>query len=447
MKRVRRGMIVLCVLAAMLCLAALPVQAKTIRTAKKSSLTDVRKAPEKKGKWIRKDVGVFFWDNEKGLLKSRWIRVKGSVYYLDLYGRRVSGWLEYRGDLYYMKKNGQMQIGWLRTKNKAFYLKAAGKMATGKKTIDGATYYFDKQSGEMQTGWIRIGKYDHYFAPGTGKMKKSCWVQTDKKYYYVDANGRKQPAGWLTVGKKKYYLDESGARVTGKQYIGDKGYFFKANGEYDPSVKVPLEVDPNKKMVALTFDDGPGIYTDRLLNCLQANGAKATFFLVGSSVPRYKNTVKRMATMGCELGNHSYSHPAFTTLSAASRASQVSMTNKNIYDAAGKYPTLFRLPYGDGHSNSSVLNALGLPSIYWSVDTRDWANTGNPQHTINAVLNSVKNGDIILMHDIHRSTVTAAETIIPELKRRGYQMVTVSQLAKYKGKTTLQTGKTYYNFW
>ena len=199
-------------------------------------------------------------------------------------------------------------------------------------------------------------------------------------------------------------------------------------------------------MVALTFDDGPGAYTMRLLNCLQANNAKATFFMVGSSVPNYKSAVKKMASIGCELGNHSYSHSRMPAVSAADRSSEVARTNANIESAAGAQATVFRLPYGDGASNSAVLADIGLPSIYWSLDTRDWANTGNPQHTINTVLNTVRNGDIILMHDIHKSTVDAAETIIPALQKRGYQLVTVSQLAKYKGKTALQNGKTYYNF-
>ena len=121
-------------------------------------------------------------------------------------------------------------------------------------------------------------------------------------------------------------------------------------------------------------------------------------------------------------------------------------TSQKIKAACGKAPTVARLPYGAGNNNSSVLNALGLPSIYWSIDTRDWANTGNPQHTVNEVLNNVRDGDIILMHDIHQSSVQAAETIIPALKKKGYQLVTVSELAKYKGKTSLRTGKTYYNF-
>lgn len=199
-------------------------------------------------------------------------------------------------------------------------------------------------------------------------------------------------------------------------------------------------------MVALTFDDGPGAYTDRLLNCLEKNKGKATFFMVGSSVSRYKSTVKRMADMGCELGNHSYSHPAFTTLSVSSMKDQVNSTNKVIKEAAGKKPTVFRLPYGDGFNNATVLSTLGLPSIYWSIDTMDWANTGNSSHTVNAVLNNVRNGDIILMHDIHYATVQACEKIIPALKQRGYQLVTVSQLAKYKGKTTMKKGRTYMRF-
>ncbi|MDO5338450.1 MAG: polysaccharide deacetylase family protein [Eubacteriales bacterium] len=168
--------------------------------------------------------------------------------------------------------------------------------------------------------------------------------------------------------------------------------------------------------------------------------------MVGTYVPIYSNTVKRMANLGCELGNHSYSHPAFTTLSYSSMQYQVTTTNNLIYDACGKYPTVFRLPYGDGYNNSTVLSALGLPSIFWTVDSTDWINTNNSQPVINAVLNNVRNGDIVTMHDSHYSTVVAAETIIPILKQRGYQLVTVSELAKYKGRTTLQSGRTYFSF-
>lgn len=448
MKQIQKLAAMLTVLAAITCCIVFPAQARTVTQATlDKKLADVRRAEEPEGKWAIREKGVRFLDGDtKEPIRDQWIRWDGEVYYLNKSGYRTSGWVQYGENLYYMKPGGRMATGWLKTKTKTFYLKPNGRMARGLTEIEGSAYYFDRQTGLMQTGWVKIGKETYYFGHG-GRMKSSCWVRDHKKYYYIQENGRKASPGWLILKKKRYYLDSEGARVTGILYLDNKGYYFRKNGIYDPKVKVKPEIDVNQKMVALTFDDGPGPYTDRLLNCLQANGAKATFFMVGSRVPSYRNTVKRMVSMKCELGNHSYSHPAFTTLSAASRASEVSRTKSNIYAAAGQYPTVFRLPYGDGYANSSVLSSLGLPSIYWSIDTRDWANTGNPQHTVDAVLGSVRNGSIILMHDIHYSTIVAAERIIPELKRRGYQMVTVSQLAKYKGKTTLRPGRTYFNFY
>lgn len=445
-KTLKKVFMSLCMIMLVITAMEAPAQAKTTQAAT-TSLVDVRKAVKPKGKWVKKSGGYKFRLSSSGkAVRSKWISVDDKIYYVNKSGYRVSGWVKYRGKLYYMNKNGVMQTGWLTVSGKKYYMKPNGVALKKLQKIGDAQYYFSPSDASMKKGWVTIGKSKYYFSKTDGRMRTATWVKSSGKYYYVGKDGKLQKSCWLVLGKNKYYVDADGVRVTGTQYIGNKGYYFKSNGVYDPSVKVTMEVNPNKKMVALTFDDGPGPYTTRLLNCLQKNGAKATFFMVGSSVPNYKSAVKKMVSMGCELGNHSYSHPAFTSLSYSSRRSQVTQTNNNIYKACGKYPTVFRLPYGDGHNNSSVLSSLGLPSIYWSLDTRDWANTGNPQHTVNAVLNSVKNGDIVLMHDIHRSTVEAAETIIPALKKRGFQMVTVSQLAKYKGKTTLKSGKTYYNF-
>lgn len=446
MKSWKRISFSLCALMLMLMTMVVPAQAKTTNVVT-TSLVDVRKAVKPKGKWVKKAKGYVFCLSGSGkAVKNKWISVNGKVYYVNKNGYRVTGWIKYRGKFYYMEKSGVMHTGWLTLSGKKYYMKSNGVAVKKLRRIGDATYYFNPSDAPMKKGWVTIGKDKYYFSKIDGRMRTSTWVPGGGKYRWVAEDGKLKTSCWIINGKNKYYVNSDGVRVTGTQYIGNKGYYFKSNGVYDPSVKVKMEVNPNKKMVALTFDDGPGPYTTRLLNCLQKNGAKATFFMVGSSVPNYKSAVKKMASMGCELGNHSYSHPALTTLSYSRRRSQVTKTNNNIYKACGKYPTVFRLPYGDGHNNSAVLSSLGLPSIYWSIDTRDWANTGNPQHTINAVLNNVKNGDIVLMHDIHRSTVQAAETIIPALKKRGFQMVTVSQLAKYKGKTTLRSGKTYYNF-
>lgn len=442
MRKMRKLLLMLVLVLTAVCMPAARAEAKTTN-AKSYSLKDVSKAREVSGRWVTKSAGVKFKKDDGTYVKGKWIRVEDKIFYLDKKGYRVKGWVKYRNNMYYLNKSGEMRTGWLHNK---YYLKDNGVRAAGICKIEDDKYFFDKKTGKMKTGWVTSGKYRYYFAKDSGRMVKADWIKSGKKYYYLGKNGKMKKSCWLTLGTDKYYLDSSGARVTGTYFIDGKGYYFKKNGVYDPTVKVKAEVDPTKPMVALTFDDGPGAYTNRLLNCLKNNNAKATFFMVGSNVSSYKSTVKRMADMGCELGNHSYSHPAFTSLSVSSMKYQVNTTNQRIKDASGKMPTVFRLPYGDGYNNGTVLGTLGLPSIYWSIDTRDWANTGNPQHTVNEVLNNVRNGDIVLMHDIHLSTVQAAETIIPALKKRGYQLVTVSQLAQYKGKTNLRRGMTYFNF-
>lgn len=425
----------------------LPVSARAqVRFLPKTSLVNVTEAKTIEGKWVKKGKHVRFYKTNGAYVKGNWLESEGNIFYADVNGDRVKGWVQYRGKLYFLGDRGILQTGWMKKDGKRYFLQEDGAAATGFLTMGKSSYYFNKSTAAAMSGWMRIGKYDYFFSYKTCRMMKKSWIETNGKYYYVNKDGRKRGQGWLKRGDKQYYLDASGARVTGRLTINGKGCYFDKNGVYDPSVKVEAEPDPSRPMVALTFDDGPGQYTGRLLDCLKKNDAKATFFMVGSMVPYYKSTVRRMADMGCELGNHSYDHTSLTSLSDAGISSQISRTSANIRSAAGRGPTLARLPYGNGHSDSRVLNALGLPSIYWSIDTMDWANTGDPSHTVNAVLNYVRDGDIVLMHDIHYSTVVAAERIIPELKRRGYQLVTVSQLAKYKGKTSLSCGRTYYHF-
>lgn len=424
--------------------AALPVRAKG--TKAQNNLQNVTLAPAAEGQWVKKGSSFRFRGQDGTYRKNEWISTAEGIFYLDKKGRRQKGWLKYGGSTYFLKKKTGAVRGWLEKGGKLYYFGEDAAMMTGLETVDGAQYYFSEKTGEAETGWVTVGRHQYYFDRQTHQMKKNCWVKSEKKHYYLNKKGRKKKSGWLKVGEKTYYLDDTGARVTGERYIDGKRCYFKKNGVYDPDADLGPEIDPSQPMVALTFDDGPGPHTERLLDCLEKNGAKATFFMVGTSVPKYSSTVKRMAEMGCELGSHSYSHPRLTLLSDGQIRQEASKTAGAIKKASGQEPTVFRLPYGEGASDGRVLKAIGLPSVYWSVDPRDWANTGNPQHTVSEVLNTVKNGDIVLMHDIHSSSVTAAETIIPALLRRGYQLVTVSQLANYKGKTTLKTGNTYRSF-
>ncbi|MDO5338451.1 MAG: hypothetical protein Q4E89_13620, partial [Eubacteriales bacterium] len=122
---------------------------------------------------------------------------------------------------------------------------------------------------KMKTScWIQTGKYK-YYVNHIGRLQTSRWIQTRNKYYYVNKNGRMLTSCWLTLNGKKYYLSSSGARVSGEQYINGRSYYFNANGVYNPDIRVLQPVDPNKPMVALTFDDGPSAYTNRLLTCLE----------------------------------------------------------------------------------------------------------------------------------------------------------------------------------
>ena len=195
-------------------------------------------------------------------------------------------------------------------------------------------------------------------------------------------------------------------------------------------------------MVALTFDDGPGPYTDEIVDCLKENGARATFFVVGNRVNTYADELKYAYDNGNEIANHTYSHPTLTRLSVSSIKSEVSKTDAAIKKITGEGTALIRAP--GGATNSTVRNAIDKPFIYWSIDTLDWKHR-NSATTVSTVMNQVSDGAIVLMHDIHSPTKTAALELIPRLKAAGYQLVTVSELAMHRG-YKLQSGTTYYSF-
>jgi peptidoglycan-N-acetylglucosamine deacetylase len=212
-----------------------------------------------------------------------------------------------------------------------------------------------------------------------------------------------------------------------------------ADSEQSQTVRT---IDPNKPMVALTFDDGPyAPVGNRVMDCLNQYGGKATFFVVGNRAAAYKTELKRMAAEGFEIGNHTYDHKYLTKLNAAQIQYQIHQCNDAVQAVCGVRPTLVRLP--GGLKNSTVLANVHFPMIMWSIDTRDWK-TRNARKTVNAVVGKVHDGDIILMHEIYSQSGDAALEIIPKLTQAGYQLVTVSELAKYRG--GVASGGVYYRF-
>lgn len=188
----------------------------------------------------------------------------------------------------------------------------------------------------------------------------------------------------------------------------------------------------HKPMVALTFDDGPdGKQTEELLEVLKANGARATFFVVGKQVEKHPELLKKMVDYDCEIGNHTYSHANLNNLSEKALNKEIETTNKLIEQATDGYrASLMRPPFNN--CNNKVKDMLKQPIIQWSIDTLDWKHK-NISKTIEIVLDRVSDGSIVLMHDIHKSSVEAAKILIPKLIESGYDLVTVSEMAQIKG--------------
>ena len=217
----------------------------------------------------------------------------------------------------------------------------------------------------------------------------------------------------------------------------------------------------NKKKVAFTFDDGPHApaenldegyypYTTYILDKLESLGMRATFFVVGNRVEISYNraAIARGSKLGCEYGSHTYEHTSLDSLGSEAAIEESLTATENAITAAGvPKPTLFR-PVG-GAANEAQLAFLaskGYHSIYWNVDTRDW--DGHPKTSqkgteeyeacvngrVDLIMAQVKDGDIILMHDIYMSSVDIFLRAADRLVAEGYELVTVSELLSLKGK-------------
>lgn len=213
-----------------------------------------------------------------------------------------------------------------------------------------------------------------------------------------------------------------------------------AKAEPKPKPEPPPPPDCSRvKCVALTFDDGPAESTEELLGILAARRVRATFFLVGENVAKYPELVRREHAAGHELGDHSYTHADLGTASKKKVMEELTRTQDAIRQASGVTPVLLRPPYGSMSKRlTGITREMGLAQVLWTVDPLDWEHR-NTRYVEKRVLKAVKPGYVVLMHDIHPTTVKAVPTIIDRLAAEGYVFVTVSEL--YGGK--LVPGKEY----
>ncbi|WP_433595773.1 polysaccharide deacetylase family protein [Lysinibacillus xylanilyticus] len=190
--------------------------------------------------------------------------------------------------------------------------------------------------------------------------------------------------------------------------------------------------DPNKKRIALTFDDGPHPkVTEQILNTLDKYHAKATFFMLGSRVQYYPDIAKDVLARGHEIGNHSWNHPVLTKLSLESAVNQYTSTDAEIEKAINQKPTVFRPPYGA--TNDAINAQIPIPVVLWTIDTLDWKHR-NAQQLLPNVKNNLHNNAIVLMHDIHQSTADGLDAVLAYLQGQGYEFVTVSEILPYRQK-------------
>lgn len=181
----------------------------------------------------------------------------------------------------------------------------------------------------------------------------------------------------------------------------------------------------NQKTIALTFDDGPSIYTKKITDLLEQYGFNATFFMVGSKIDTYKEDVQYLHKKGNEIGNHTYTHIWSTKYKNEIVLKEIEKTNQKIYNVTKQKCKLFRPSYGA--INKQLKKVIKEEIIMWTLDSKDWKYK-NRKIISAKVLKNIKDKDIVLMHEPLKETYESLKIILPKLKKENYQIVTVSTL-------------------
>lgn len=245
---------------------------------------------------------------------------------------------------------------------------------------------------------------------------------------------------WVKKDGKSYYYGEDGKIVTGRFVIkkDKKIYYTDKNGA------LTRTVDGTKPMIAITYDDGPSQFSADFAKLFDDNNSAATFFEVGSrikEIPSLEKQEQAIADSNSELANHTYDHVNLTRVSTEKIKKELNKNNK-VFRKYGETadPILFRAP--EGAVNESVKKNCDAPVILWSVDTLDWKY--RKANHVYKVAKKAKDGDIILMHSLYESSLKASKRLVPELIEKGYQLVTVTDLAEFRG--GFKNGEKYFSF-
>ncbi len=322
-----------------------------------------------------------------------------------------------------------------------FYMEIKDKNGTETKTIP---WIYNKKKIEPVAGdAFFMPQAFRYAAEVINQLEQEKTEQTE----WVALSGTYEElcAYVLTEDGVKFYYGEDDAKSSVViPYIELHTYMLvTVNGNgYMDGIR---ELDPEKPMIALTFDDGPHyIQTPRLLGILEEYNARATFFVLGDRshfTEANKETVKMIYDSGNEVASHTYSHADLATLSGEALTNEFVKARENLYTITGEYPIFVRPPYGS--YDEEVQAASFVPLINWSVDSKDWS-FRDAEKTVEHTRKSLSDGKVVLMHDIYIATVDAAEVLIRELTEQGYQIVTLRELFYYKN-VELVNGTVYHS--
>jgi len=347
-----------------------------------------------------------------------------------------------------------LNVGWFRTPEDAEIITM---YATDGRTLEIPQYYrqtylnlgwYNTQDEVMTTMYSMDGRTERFYNDMAAAQHTVGWYYnlSDVSVVMYDSDGNehivfkdnieKEKANGLSQDKKdvmQLMISQAGEFI----YVPlNKVAAYREVGWYAAGSE---KIDPTRPVVAITFDDGPGKYTDDILSILEKYNVRATFFVQGKNVAGYKSVLERAVSLGNEIGNHTWSHVYLTKSSSSTIAQQINSTNNAVYNATGVYPKVYRPPYGS--YNNTVLNSISMPAIMWSVDTLDWKHR-DPAKTLESVKKSTTDGAIILMHDIHKPTAEAVESVVRHLILNNYQLVTVSELIEYRQGSAV-SGKVY----
>lgn len=314
---------------------------------------------------------------------------------------------------------------------------AAGKVTVTVSTYNNCTASCDIKVGNPPDKISLSATSNTLFLGAAGKIfinipadcaSKATTVQSDNEAVLkVNSKGELTPVATGTAKIKATAYN--GVSAECEISVVEKPYYIRTN------------LDPEKPMIAFTFDDGPNAETtNRILDAFEKNNASCTFFIVGNRTFRDANEkcVKRMVEKGFQLGNHTYDHLHY---GSEVTINDITKCVDRLNAISGHGPTAFR-PTG-GFLSDIIKSNCGAPIILWNIDTEDWkCRDGDKLYY--RILDEAKDGGIVLMHDIYPTTAYAVEWVIPKLIQNGYQVVNVAELAYYKGKT-LENGKTYFS--